>query len=595
MTISRYRTCLGAALLTILITVSSCGTLEINTSRFSNYDIPQPTQNALNPNNLKPPPLNRIPTSNEPLITYCTQETAPTPSLDEKRWREAFSLEVMDRICNKDPEVAKRQIDFQDRNQPRYLESSWTHGIDLTGVQLGWPRGIAITSRHLIYTQHLDFHGQVGDTIRFLTMDNRVISRKIIGVKYLDNVDLSIARLESDLPGSITPLKILDPEAAKLVPDLSPVLRIDQQSKALLVMKKGDSFIKPGEHYGTVLTNPPELAFAQYYQDMIRFDSSSPSILLLRTPYGVMPILYSLVTWGGTGDGPLLHRSLGAIQNAIESFGDSHRIVKAMPPVTPYSPPNCSISASRSTDGQSCDLKVRASADPVTGNPSIEPYSPENWNVQQTTWTGKVSCANDPSLTFQATLSGPGGRGRSCESASVGPVLPQCAISVTRRGTTSVCDVRVTRLTGTPTSPPVLAPRNLSPWTKKGDDWISTTSCPLNTVTTYLATLLDETGTGPACSNQIEVFSEIPTCEMSSRRIGYEDTCEITVTRKSGIVSGSPTLNPAASVNWIQQGNDYKTTLSCSSENSFTFSASLSGPLGVGPVCKSPSIMAVPV
>ncbi|MFM8314193.1 MAG: hypothetical protein ACKOA8_07900 [Deltaproteobacteria bacterium] len=591
---SIHRAIFGTVLLGLLGSLTSCSTLQSNDPRISNYDIPQVAKNTLEADRPYPPVLNRTPTSSEPLITYCEKETASAANPQEKKWRDAFSFEVMDRICNKEVEVAKRRIDFQDRNQPKYLDSSWVNGINLTGVQLGWPRGTAITSRHLIYTQHLGFHGQVGESIRFLTMDNRVVSRKIIEVKYLSDVDLTLARLESDLPGSITPLKVLDPASARWVPDLVPLLRIDQQSKALLVMKRGDYFARPGENFGTVLTNPPELAYAQYYQDMIRFDSSSPSILLLRTSYGVMPILYSLVTWGGTGDGPILHQYLTSIQSAIESFGDSHRLDKAMPPVTSYSAPSCSMVAKRSNDGLSCDLTVISSADPVTGNPAVEPYTPPKWEVQANTWKGKVSCPSDPSILFQATLSGPGGRGKTCESAPIGPLLPQCTISVLRRGATAVCDVTVTRLTGNPSGNPILTPSNPSSWTQQDDRWISSTSCPLNTMTTFSAKLTDEVGQGPACSTQLEVHSEIPTCEMSSRRIGYEDTCEIIVTRKSGIVSGNPSLMPSSLAEWVQEGDNYKTNLPCSGENILTYAANFSGPLGAGPVCKSPSIMSVP-
>lgn len=64
-------------------------------------------------------------------------------------------------------------------------------------------------------------------------LDNRPISRKIVDVKYVGIDDIAIARLESDLPGSITPLRLLDAQAAQLVPSLVPMLRINQNNKAL--------------------------------------------------------------------------------------------------------------------------------------------------------------------------------------------------------------------------------------------------------------------------------------------------------------------------------------------------------------------------
>lgn len=538
---------------------------------------------------------NREPATSESLITYCPKETAPAAHPEEKKWRDAFSFEVMDRICNQDPQFAKQRFQFHEGGKAKYSESSWVKGINLTGVQHGWPRGTAITSRHLIYTQHYAFHGQVGDTIYFLTMDNRWVSRKIIEVKYLKDVDLAIARLESDLPGSITPFKVLDPEAAALVPDLIPVLRIEQQSKALLVMKKGEGFLPPGEPMGTILSNPPELAYAQYYQPMIRFDSSSPSILLLRTDYGVMPILYSLVTWGGPGTGPLLHKHVTQIQDVIQSFGDSHRLEMAMAPLTGHSAPSCSIEARRSSDGVSCDLIVTGSADPVSGDPIVTPLSPNNWEKGRNFWKGKVSCSSEPTTIFQATLTGPGGVGKTCESGAIGPVLPQCTISVERRNKTQTCDVSVTKLVGNPKSDPVAVSFSPSSWEREGDTWVTTTSCPLNRTSGYSAKLMDDSGEGPSCSTQLEVHPEIPTCEMSSKRVGYNDQCDVIVKRKSGIAIGNPILTPSSVESWVQQGDEYKITVPCSSESSTTYSAYLSGPMGEGPVCKSPSILSVPV
>lgn len=527
--------------------------------------------------------------SADPLITYCTQNTAPAATPQEKQWRDAFSLEVMERICNKEPEVAKPW------RASKYLETNWAYGINLTGVDNGVPRGTAITSRHVIYTKHYGFHGQVGQSIWFLTLDNRWISRKIIEVKYLESADVAIARLETDLPGSITPLKVLDPEAFKLVPDLVPVLRIEQKGKTLLVDKRGEGVWKPGNPFGTVLTNPPERAFAQYYQDMVRFDSSSPSILILRTQYGVMPILYSLVTFGGVGSGPLVHQLIPQIQSTIASFGDAHQLERAMPPATPFSAPSCSVSVARKSDGVTCQVTVMGSADPVTGNPAVSPGAPSTWTQQGNRWTGEVPCPSESTAVFEATLTGMGGTGRTCESGPVGPVVPQCALAVSRRGTGSVCDVSVTQLIGNASNPPVLTPNNPSDWIRSGEVWSGTTSCLLNAPTAFGAQLTDENGTGPRCQAVLAVHSEIPTCEITSRRLDYNDTCEVVVTRKSGVVSGNPTVAPRNPTNWAQNGDRYTGTVSCSTESHSTFSATLAGPLGTGPICKSPSILSVPV
>lgn len=526
------------------------------------------------------------------LITYCAKETAATGTPEEKKWLDAFSLEVMERICNKEPEASKQRIDL---NLSKHLESSWTDGLNLTGVTLGgYARGTAITPRHVIYTKHFGYHGQVGETLWFLTLDNRPISRKIVDVKYVGIDDIAIARLESDLPGSITPLRLLDAQAAQLVPSLVPMLRINQNNKALLVQKQGPIVWQPGQNFGTVLTSPPERAYAQYYQDMIRFDSSSPTILLMRNEHGVMPILYSLVTFAGAGSGPILHYILNDIQQVIASFGDTHQLQLAMPPVTAQAAPTCSITATRARDGISCNLTVTGSADPVAGNPTVTPTTPSSWSQNGNKWQGNVACSSDPTTFFTATLTGPGGTGRACESGAIGPVLPRCGLSVIRRGGSTTCDVVVTRLVGNPTGNPALSPTNPSDWSRAGDKWTGTTSCALNAAIRFKAQITDDTGTGPECASTVPVYSEIPTCELSSQRVGYSDTCELTVTQKSGVVSGNPTANPVNPTNWSKTGDQFKGTAPCSAEAITTFSASLSGPAGNGPTCKSPSILSVP-
>lgn len=535
----------------------------------------------------------RNPASSEPLVTFCAKETAPASTPQEKKWRDAFSIEVMERICNKEPEIAKNRINFQNWLESKYLETSWDYGIDLTGVQHGWPRGTLITSRHMISTKHFSHHPQVGETMWFLSLDNRMISRKVIQIKYLDSADLAVIRLDSDVPGSIHPLRVLAPEAFQYVPDKIPVWRIEQQFKALIVEKQGWGFKVPGSSYGDSFTNPTGRAFAQYYQNMVRFDSSSPSVLILRNEYGVMPILYSLVTFGGVGNGPLLHQHLTDIQNTIASFGDPHLLQKAMPPISPPEAPSCSIRVARTSDGQSCNISVKASADPVKGNPIVSPVSPQSWAISGNQWTGSVDCPSDPATVFEATLSGPGGTGRSCESAALGPILPQCTLTVSRQGNSEVCDVSVTRTFGNPSHNPVLSPGNPTDWVRDEDVWTGTTTCPLNRETVFRAALSDKNGEGPECSSSVKVFSEVPRCELTSSRVGYSDTCELTVTRISGITSGNPTVSPINPTGWTRNGDTYKGIVFCNTEDYSSFSAYFSGPLGAGEVCRSPSVLSV--
>lgn len=221
----------------------------------------------------------------------CFKESDGNLDTPELFWKEKFSREIWERTCGLDPETAKPL-----RNDQEYFSTSWAKGIDLTAVTLNVPRGTAITKKHVIYTKHAGYHAWPGQTLRFLTKENEVINRVVKGYKYLDKPDIAIIQLDEDLPESISPMKIISKEGQDLVFTDTPLLRVNQQSKALVVEK--------GVVLGDLKIPTPPLD--QYYEHMVTGDSSSPSILILQTPQGPTPILYSLVTYSGTGNGPLL-------------------------------------------------------------------------------------------------------------------------------------------------------------------------------------------------------------------------------------------------------------------------------------------------
>ena len=400
--------------LTAALISHSCKSKSLQAVPSITYDA-NPPEMLKDPNPIKDSvPNDDISLQLNATTTPCVTQISTFGSTADRTWREAFSRAVMQRICGKDPATAKPW-----RTATAYNPNSWVAGINLTAVTQNVPRGTAITPRHVVYTKHYGFHGQVGQTLNFLTMDNRVISRKIIDVKYLSTTfdpDVAIVRLESDLPGSITPMKVLDANASSYAALYSPLLRIDQESKALIVQASpsGPQSITVNATY-----NPPGSAFTLYYEDMISGDSSSPSILLMNSPNGIMPILFGLVTYSGPGQGPKMGPLLTQIQSAIQGFGDSHKIITAPPPAAPVAAPSCSISATRVASTNTCLLTILGSADPVTGNPSVTPSAPVTWTRSGNTWTGNATCSTTVATTFNATLSGSGGVGRSCESSVI--------------------------------------------------------------------------------------------------------------------------------------------------------------------------------
>ncbi len=383
------------------------------------YDT-NPPEMLKDPNPIKDPVPSddtslQLNTSNTP----CVSQISTFGTVADRSWREAFSRAVMQRICGKDPATAKPW-----RTATAYNPNSWVAGINLTAVTQNVPRGTAITPRHVVYTKHYGYHGQVGQTLNFLTMDNRVISRKIIQVKYLSTTfdpDVAVVRLDSDLPGSITPMKVLTASANSYAAIYSPLLRIDQESKALLVQASpsGPQAITVNATY-----NPPGSAFALYYEDMISGDSSSPSILLMNSADGIMPILFALVTYSGPGQGPKIGALLTEIQAAIQGFGDSHKITTAPPPAAPAPTAptkSCKVTATRQNRRGFCKLSVEVTGT-VIGSPRVRPYPPANWSRSGKTWNAVVSCPTNRNTTYTVNITGPGNTYWGCSSNKVSAI-----------------------------------------------------------------------------------------------------------------------------------------------------------------------------
>lgn len=419
-----------------VISFSACRAPSITNSKvgkeqLSSYDeeVMEPPPIPIDPNKIddaaKNGQFNLFSTAETPCISKASQ----LGSASVVALREALSREFLERICKKIPDIAKPW-----RTSTSYLATSWANGIKLTAVTQNVPRGTAVTSRHVLYTKHYGYHGRIGQTLNFLTMNNEVVSRKIVDVKYLSDSfspDLAVIRLESDLPDSIQPMPVLSAASASAIPDFTPILRIDQESKALI--SAADRF-----GIGPIKTdakqNPPGAAFSLYYESMITGDSSSPSILLVRTKNSpsndVIPILFGLVTYGGAGSGPEIAKLTAEIRSAIASFGDKHvmtivdlaGLIKDGP--TPPAPvaPTCTLTASRIGRTARCNISVTVSGQ-IKGSPGLKPANPAKWSRSGNDWRGVAGCPVRRATVFQARISGAFGAG-GCAATQVPAVKP---------------------------------------------------------------------------------------------------------------------------------------------------------------------------
>lgn len=111
--------------------------------------------------------------------------------------------------------TTKNVYSTQNHATPSYVRSTtcWGADLDLTCASpwnsnnAGLWAGTAITPRHIV----MAFHACVAatSTIRFITADNTIVTRTLSATQRVGSTDICIGLLDSDLPATITPAKLL--------------------------------------------------------------------------------------------------------------------------------------------------------------------------------------------------------------------------------------------------------------------------------------------------------------------------------------------------------------------------------------------------
>jgi hypothetical protein len=357
------------------------------------------------------------------------KQREPSALYTDLVWLDRCSSEINKRLTGKDPKTAKTF-----RNDKQYLTTAWTQGVNLTAVAMaqGTPRPVAITPKHLVSTKHYGWHPWPGQTVNFLTSDNQIISRTVDKVMYLgsaDNhvldLDVAVARLTEDLPSSITPMKIISPAAVTDVAQGGcPVLRIDQENKALLVKSSTQSKYSNWAYFQTPNPNAStatEFVYAKYYESMVIGDSTSSSIIIYKDQFGITPFLLSQVTFAGVGLGPNYSALSTKIQEVITGFGDTDLKYKigfgpneftSNPPPSGNTAPRCNLIVDRNNSTGVCSVTVNVTGQ-VSGAPTMSPAPSSQWTRNANSWATTANCKTKGSYNFNATVSGPYGKG-SC-------------------------------------------------------------------------------------------------------------------------------------------------------------------------------------
>jgi hypothetical protein len=247
------------------------------------------------------------------------------------------------RIAGKTAATAKPIFSTANHDAGTYVRNTncWAANLDLTCVS-PWNSaggisyaGTAISSRHIIFARH--FQIPTNATIRFITTDNQVVTRTMTAKQSLSGsdatTDLTIGLLDSALPASITPAKVLPANTPDYLPSIGrvyaiPALAIDREENALitcLYQLTGDM---------ARFQSPSNATRVGYYEPLISGDSGNPAFLIIDNE----PVLITTWTFGGAGGGPRIHALHTEINAAMTTLGGGQQLsVKSLSAFTDYS------------------------------------------------------------------------------------------------------------------------------------------------------------------------------------------------------------------------------------------------------------------
>lgn len=182
--------------------------------------------------------------------------------------------------------------------------------------------GTAITPRHVLVAAHYTI--TQGNTIKFVTADNVVIERTVVGKRSLSiNADIDLLILDSDLPTTITPCKLFPSNFEDYLPAGSsstsyaatgiPLLTINARGERASVRELLRIIPSGQTDAATVQIKVPSETSDLYpfYESTISGDSGSPVFSVIGTELWLMNL------WWSAGSGTLVSSVLSDINNTI--------------------------------------------------------------------------------------------------------------------------------------------------------------------------------------------------------------------------------------------------------------------------------------
>lgn len=171
----------------------------------------------------------------------------------------------------------------QDHATPTYVRSStcWGADLDLTCVS-PWNSGnahlwagTAITPRHIVLANHAFVVN--GSTVRFITSAGTVVTRTLSSSMQVGSTDIRIGLLDSDLPSTITPAKLLPDNWSDWITAYRTAVCYTDQEEKLLVYD-----LSLLTSTTVTLTAPIDTQRLAFYELPISGDSGNPVFIIIR-------------------------------------------------------------------------------------------------------------------------------------------------------------------------------------------------------------------------------------------------------------------------------------------------------------------------
>jgi hypothetical protein len=246
-------------------------------------------------------------------------------------------------------DVSIRKIDpkrpiysVQDHATATYERNTncWVYGLDLTScspwnsVYGGKRAGVLVSPRHIVFANHFPLNN--GSTIRFVAMDNQVVTRTVVsqakvpdifhpqgiyGGGWTETCDIKVAVLDSDVPSTIGHCKVLPKDFYRWLPSLGgiPVVWLDRMDVAWNA--RVDDY-ENGLEWSTSMISIEGNAAIQYpYYMAVDQDSGNPIITFI----GTTPVLLAtFMSSNGSYDG--YPRFYDALNDAMTTLGGGYQL-----------------------------------------------------------------------------------------------------------------------------------------------------------------------------------------------------------------------------------------------------------------------------